>query len=132
MKQKIEIVRNINYIKIDIFACHFEMDPISRPIFTFIYCLLKWNVEYNTHSDRMCISSFLMADIFVGKSPKICRHHSVVFITTLQIEHRYCTLATHKPCLTKLLEKLCYPPLCSIRSINYFSLLWLHYIYILL
>ena len=62
MKQKIEIVRKtklyINYIKIDISACHFEMDPISRPIFTFIYCLLKWNVEYNTHSDRMCISSF--------------------------------------------------------------------------
>ena len=46
------------YIKIYIFACHFEMYPISRPIFTFIYCLLKWNVEYNTHSDRMCISSF--------------------------------------------------------------------------
>ena len=62
MKQKIEIARKtklyINDIKIDIFACHFRMDPISRPIFTFIYCLLKGNVEYNTHSDRMCISSF--------------------------------------------------------------------------
>ena len=62
MKQKIESVRKtilyINDMKIDIFACHFRMDPISRPIFTFIYCLLKGNVEYNTHSDRMCISSF--------------------------------------------------------------------------
>ena len=59
---KIESVRKtklyINDIKIDIFASHFRIDPISRPIFTFIYCLRKGNVEYNTHSDRMCISSF--------------------------------------------------------------------------
>ena len=48
----------INDIKIDIFTCHFRLDPISRPVFTFIYFLLKGNVEYNTHSDRMCISSF--------------------------------------------------------------------------
>ena len=81
--------------------------------------LLECRIEQN--DDRMCISS-LMVDIFVGEQPKICRHHSVVFITTLEIEHRYIAFSTQNTvCLTKLLEKLV-ALICN--TINYFFIAW--------
>ena len=57
MKQKIESVRKtklyINDIKIDIFACHFRMDPISRPIFTLYIVCLKGMLN-TTHTATEC------------------------------------------------------------------------------